>query len=99
VALQRTLAGQATFTTAARPTCGIVYGMNKTTIYLPDDLKAKLQRASAETGRSEADLIREGIVMVLSKCTPPTPTIPLYVSDDPEFVLHIDDHLAGFGER
>ena len=73
--------------------------MNKTTVYLPDNLKAKLAWAAAETGRSEADLIREGIVMVLSKCIPPTPTIPLFVSDDPEFVLHIDEHMAGFGER
>ncbi len=52
-------------------------------MYLPDDLKAALEQLAAETGRSEADLIREGI----------------RVSDDPHFAEHPDEHLAGFGTR
>lgn len=36
-------------------------GMRKTTVYLPDRLKSELARAAVEAGRSEADLIREGI--------------------------------------
>ena len=35
-------------------------GMEKTTVYLPDELKRALRRAARSTGRSEADLIREG---------------------------------------
>ncbi len=73
--------------------------MHKTTIYLPDDLKAELVRAAVATGRSEADLIREGIRMALDRCAPPTPTIPIFVSADPAFAEHADEYLAGFGER
>lgn len=76
-----------------------MYGMHKTTIYLPDDLKAALLSAAAETGRSEADLIREGIRLALDRCAPPSPTIPIMVSADPNFAAHADEHLAGFGER
>lgn len=43
---------------------GITYGMRKTTVYMSDPLKAQLARAAAESGRSEADLIREGIELV-----------------------------------
>ena len=39
-------------------------GMEKTTVYLPDELKRALRRAAHSTGRSEADLIREGIGLV-----------------------------------
>jgi predicted transcriptional regulator len=35
--------------------------MNKTTVYLPDDLKGALARMAAASGRSEAELIREAI--------------------------------------
>jgi len=77
---------------------GIVYGMHKTTVYLPDDLKAAIERTAAETGRSEADLIREGVRLAVAQHTP-APTIPILVSDDPHFAEHVDDHLAGFGER
>ena len=71
--------------------------MQKTTVYLPDDLKAALARAAEDTGRSEADLIREGVRLAIAQ-HPPLPTIPIFVSDDPHFAEHVDDHLAGFGE-
>jgi hypothetical protein len=73
--------------------------MQKTTVYLSDDLKAALARAAAETGRSEADLIREGIRRAIEDRTPPPPTIPILVSSDPHFAERVDDYLAGFGER
>jgi hypothetical protein len=73
--------------------------MRKTTLYLPDDLKAAVRRLAAETGRTEAAIIREGIELAISRHTPPSPTIPIYVSDDPHFAEHADDHLAGFGEQ
>lgn len=73
--------------------------MYKTTVYLPKDLKAQLERTAAETGRSEAEIIRDGIRLALAKHTPPPPTIPIFVSDDPHFAERVDEHLAGFGER
>lgn len=77
-----------------------MYGvMRKTTLYLPDDLKAELQQAAIETGRTEADIIREGIRLALVQFAPPPPTIPIFVSDDPHFAERVDEYLAGFGER
>jgi len=75
-----------------------MYGMTKTTIYLPEELKAKLERAAAETGRSEADIIREGILLAVARCAPPQPRIPLFVSNDPDLAARADEYLAGFGE-
>ncbi len=75
-----------------------MYGMHKTTVYLPAELKAELEYAAAEIGCSEADLIREGVRLAVAQHTP-TPTIPIFVSDDPRFAEHVDEHLEGFGER
>ena len=38
--------------------CMVMY---KATVYLPDELKAALVRTAAETGRSEAEIIRSGL--------------------------------------
>jgi Arc/MetJ-type ribon-helix-helix transcriptional regulator len=72
--------------------------MQKTTVYLPRELKADLERMAAETGKSEADLIREGIRLALAQ-QHRTPTIPIFVSPDPHFAERVDEHLKGFGER
>jgi hypothetical protein len=72
--------------------------MSKTTVYLPRDLKAKLERAATETGRSEADLIREGIGLVIARCAPRQPRIPLFTSNIPDLAERADEYLAGFGE-
>ena len=74
-------------------------GMEKTTVYLTSDQKAALARAAQEEGRSEADLIREGIRLAVAQREPPTPTIGILVSDDPDFAEHVDEHLAGFGSQ
>jgi hypothetical protein len=71
--------------------------MQKTTVYLPDDLKDALSRLSTETGRSEADLIREGIRLAVAQRVPPAPTIGILVSDDPHFAEQADNYLTGFG--
>lgn len=42
------------------------YGMRKTTLYLRDDEAAELRRVAAQTGRSQADLLREALRHVLS---------------------------------
>lgn len=73
--------------------------MYKTTVYLPDDLKAQLERTAIETRRSEADLIREGIRLAVAQHQPPAPTIPIFVSDDPHFAEQVDEHLTGFGQQ
>ena len=77
-----------------------MYGMIvKTTVYLPEELKAALARAARETGRSEADLIREGIRLALRGQRAPAPTIGILVSADPHFAEQADQHLTDFGTR
>src|SRR3989304_463945 len=48
---------------AAAPAYGRMYGMEKTPVYLPESLKAALERTAEAEKRSEADLIREGVAL------------------------------------
>lgn len=74
-------------------------GMEKTTIYLTTGQKQALARAARVEGRSEADLIREGIETVTSRHRLAEPTIPLFESGKPDLADRTDDYLDGFGER
>jgi hypothetical protein len=72
--------------------------MHRTTIYVPDDLKAELERVATETGRSEADVIREGIRLALAQLTPCAPRSGLFDSGDAALSEHVDELLrGGFG--
>ena len=73
--------------------------MEKTTVYLPDDLKRALRRAARSTGRSEADLIREGIGLVAGTHRMAEPRLPLFESGQPDLADRVDEALDGFGER
>jgi hypothetical protein len=73
--------------------------MEKTTVYLSEDLKRALKRAARATGRSEADLIREGIGTVVGTHRIAEPRLPLFASGQPDLADRADEHLAGFGER
>jgi CopG-like RHH_1 or ribbon-helix-helix domain, RHH_5 len=77
---------------------GMIYGMHRTTIYLPDNLKTELARAAREEGRTEADLIREGVERLLSS-REPEPRLPLFASGQPDLAARHEELLAGFGER
>lgn len=74
-------------------------GMEKTTVYLPEDLKLALRRAARSSGRSEADLIREGIGMVTGTHRIAEPRLPLFESGQPDLAERADELLVGFGER
>ncbi len=73
--------------------------MHKTTVYLPDDLKADLVRTAADTGHSEADLIRQGVRLAIAQHLPPTPHFGIFDSGDPHLSERVDDLLEGFGKR
>jgi hypothetical protein len=75
----------------------MMYGVKRTTIYLPEDLKSTLARAAEEEGRTEADLIREGIERLLLS-RHPEPRVPLFASGKPDLAESVDKLLAGFGE-
>lgn len=71
--------------------------MEKTTIYLPEDLKAAVKRASQQQGVSEAEVIRESIRSAVGSVKP-RPRGGLYSGAEP-IARRTDELLAGFGER
>jgi plasmid stability protein len=72
--------------------------MHKTTVYLPDDLREALRIAALASGKSEAELIREGIASVIRAGADPAPTLPLFRSGLPSVAHDVDAELAsGFG--
>lgn len=73
-----------------------MYGVKRTTIYLPEDLKRNLARAAHEEKRTEADLIREGIERLLES-RHPEPRIPLFKSGKADLAESADRLLDGFG--
>lgn len=73
--------------------------MVKTTVYLPDDLKAALGREALRTHLSEAELIRAAIARMLGAEERPKPRFGRY-SGEPLTVEQMDEALAeGFGMR
>ena len=73
--------------------------MERTTVYLTEVQKKALERAARASGRSEAELIREGVDIVTSRVRAAEPTLPLFESGQPELAERVDEALEGFGER
>ncbi len=71
--------------------------MDKTTVYLPAELKAALRRAAQRRGVSEAEVIRESIRSAVGD-ERPRPRGGLFASGKP-IARKADEHLRGFGER
>ena len=80
------------------PTYGTLYGMERTTVYLTERQKRALERAAAIEGRSEAELIREGVELVTSRVRAAEALLPLFESGQPDLASRVDEELAGFGE-
>jgi len=72
--------------------------MQKTTVYIPDDLKRALVQTALARGVSEAELIREALRALTSNTIAPRPRIPLFKSGKPRLSERADDALSGFGE-
>ncbi|MBO0854751.1 MAG: ribbon-helix-helix domain-containing protein [Nocardia sp.] len=73
----------------------------KTSVYLDEEQTSRLKRAAEAAGRSEAELIREGIDLVLLR-TPRAPRRrpwPSFDSGEPEFAASTDEHLRDAYER
>lgn len=69
--------------------------MRKTTVYLTDELKHRLERTARERGCSEAEVIRAGIEIATTG-NPPRPRLGLFDSGRP--IDDWDEALTGFGE-
>lgn len=72
--------------------------MIKTTVYLPEPLKRRLQRLANRLGRSEAQLIRDAVERLVEERPPPRPRLPLFAGTEPHLAERVDEALAGFGE-
>lgn len=77
-----------------------MYGMVKTTLYLPESLKASVERLAREEGRSEAELVREALAELVASRRQARPRLPLFSHGlgDPTIAERADELLAqGFG--
>jgi metal-responsive CopG/Arc/MetJ family transcriptional regulator len=71
--------------------------MEKTTIYLPTELKSAIKRVARQRGVSEAEVIRDSIRDAVGDDRP-RPRGSLFSSRAP-IAREADAHLPGFGER
>jgi len=71
--------------------------MEKTTVYLPADLKAAVKRAARMRGVSEAEVIRDSIRASVGTARP-RPRGTLFHSNE-QMSGRVDELLKGFGER
>lgn len=71
--------------------------MEKTTVYLPEQLKAAVKRTAELRGVSDAEVIRESIRSAVGGARP-APRGGLYSGAEP-MARRTDDLLDGFGER
>lgn len=73
--------------------------MRKTSIYIDDDRKGKLSRAAQITGRSQADLIRDGIDHVIALSLPrQSRLLARGVSLGADTQRRVDQALEDFGQ-
>jgi predicted transcriptional regulator len=66
----------------------------KTTVYLPDDLKAAVESEARRRGVSEAEVIRTAIAETVRRPRPQAAII-----DGEAFAERAEELLSGFGER
>lgn len=74
----------------------MMYGMRKTTVYLPEDLKQRVEETARQERRSEAEVIRSAIAHYTVR---PKPRLPLFSTLAPVNLGEDDEsYLDGFGE-
>lgn len=68
----------------------------KTSLYLEPEQATRLKQAAELTGRSEAELVREGIELVLLRTQRPRRVRPMpsFDSGDPTFAARADEILS-----
>jgi hypothetical protein len=57
---------------------GIMYGVKRTTVYFPEEMKAVIEREAARRGVTEAEVIRTAVESLLGDSNPPIPDPPLF---------------------
>jgi hypothetical protein len=73
--------------------------VKKTTLYLPDELKGRIERLAKSTARSEADVMRSALAAYTEE-ERPAPRVGLFGSGKPELAERTEEILAeGFGRE
>jgi len=72
--------------------------VNKTTVYLPDDLRDAIKREAARRNVAEAVVIRDALRTSLPT-ERPRPRGALFSGDGQSIADNIDEWMKGFGER
>lgn len=72
---------------------GTIYGMHRTTVYLPHDLKDRLADEARRRGITEAECVRRAVEQWLAR---PRPRGGLFAAGD--IVERMDELMEGFGE-
>jgi plasmid stability protein len=69
--------------------------VHQTTVYLPEDLKRRLQQAARQDRRTEASIVREALDEALQR-REVAPTAPLFMEGwgDPTLAERVDEVLA-----
>lgn len=72
--------------------------MRQTTIYLPSDLKRRLEQAARQDRRTEASIVRDALEEALNR-REVAPTVPLFPEGwgDPTVAERADELLADLG--
>jgi predicted transcriptional regulator len=77
-------------------TYGTMYVMKRTTVYLPDELKARLEAEAKRRGTTEAQIVREAVDKETRR---PRPRGGIILGDSEQMTArNLDDYLEGFGE-
>ena len=78
---------------------GMIYGMRRTTIYLPDEMKTAIEREAVRRRVTEAEVIRDAVNQHLAEVEPPTPQLPVFPQGfGMEIGTRVDELLEGVGE-
>ena len=73
-----------------------MYGMKRTTVYLPEELKARLEAEAKRRGVTEAEVIR---LAVDKETRLPRPRAGIITGDLGGLTSeNVDEYLEGFGE-
>jgi hypothetical protein len=75
-----------------------MYGVRRTTIYLPDDLKRAITRLAESEQETEASFIRRAVERAIGETAAPRPRLPLFSSGKKNLSERVDEALRGFGE-
>jgi hypothetical protein len=72
--------------------------MQKTTVYLPPELKRALKKLARQRQCSEAELLRLALSRLADEVVAPAPRLPLFRGNGPSIAENIDESLLpGFG--